>query len=107
MACKSFAKPPCLFYYHNMTPQKRELIQRVIDGDLRLLPLMHQLDGFTHSMRMFTWLNQNKIVGVELYALWTLNFKSSWLGLGKWVVMMINKDNQIRKVIAGKDYISK
>ncbi len=90
-----------------MTPQKRELILKVADDQFDALPILYQLEGFVHSERMFKWLIQNGITGKEFIKIYQINFKLSWLGLGKWLVQMVNKDNQIRKVIAGRDYITK
>ena len=90
-----------------MNDKRRELILRVADGENRNFPILHQIDNFVHSEKMFIWMIQNGITGKNLFELYTIEFMNSWLSLGKWVIMMINKDTQIRKVIAGKDFIVK
>ena len=80
---------------------------RVADDCPNAFPIVHQLDGFVHAERMFEWMIREKMTGNSLVQTYIHDFKGSWLSLGKWVIMMINKDTQLRKVIAGKDYIVK
>ena len=80
---------------------------RVADDNPNAFPILHQLDGFVHADKMFEWMIQEKMTGENLVQTYIHDFKGSWLSLGKWVIMMLNKDNQLRKVIAGKDYITK
>lgn len=90
-----------------MTPQRRELILRVCDGNQNAFPIVHQLDGFVHAERMFKWMIRENMTGNNLVETYIHDFKCSWLTLGKWVIMMINKDTEMKKVIAGKDYMPK
>lgn len=90
-----------------MNSKRRDLILQVANDNMDALPIIHQLDGFVHAERIFEWMIQNKMVGNSLVETYVHDFKCSWLSLGKWVIMKANKDTQIRKVIAGKDYISR
>lgn len=90
-----------------MTPKRRDLILAVADDNMEALPIIHHLCGFVHCEQMFTWMIKNKMTGKSLVETYKLDFKHSWLSLGKWVVMKASGDQKIRKVIAGKDYISK
>lgn len=98
------AKPPCFNYFLSMTPQRRELILRIADGKNSAFPVLHQLDGFVHADRMFTWLIRNNIVGNTFLEYYVQKFRCSWLSFGKWIVMKINKEAEVTRVIAGKDY---
>ena len=89
-----------------MSPLLRDLILQVADDKFDALSIIHPLCGFVHADAMFEWMIANKMVGTSLIATYTHDFKNSWLSLGKWVIMKASKDQQIRKVIAGKDYIS-
>jgi hypothetical protein len=87
-----------------MDTKKRELFFRVIDGDSRLIEIMFHFDRFTHCERMLEWLIQNKITGKTFFDLYLNTFKASWLSMGKWVVMRVNKDKELKPVYAGKDF---
>lgn len=87
-----------------MTPQKRELILMVADGNMNTLPILHQLDGFIHSERMFKWLIQNKITGTTFLEYYSQKFQHSWLTFGKWITMKVNGEAEFARVIAGKNY---
>ena len=89
-----------------MTPKRRDLILQVADDQMDALPIIHPLCGFVHVDAMFEWMIANGMVGKSLIASYTLDFHNSWLSLGKWVIMKASKDQKIRKVIAGKDYIT-
>lgn len=90
-----------------MTPKRRDLILQVADDQFKALDLIHNLSGFVHCEPMFEWMIRNKMVGKNLLETWALDFEYSWLSLGKWVLMKARGDQDVRKVIAGKDYISK
>ena len=78
---------------------------QVANDQMDALPIIHPLTGFVHADAMFEWMIRNKMVGKSLVTSFTLDFHNSWLQLGKWVIMKAQKDQKIRKVIAGKDYI--
>ena len=87
-----------------MESKRRDLILQVADGDPRTFPILYQLDRFVHADKMFAWMLANGIKGKYLVEVVSENFKHSWLTFGKWVVMRVNKDTQLRSVIAGKDF---
>jgi len=89
-----------------MTPKRRDLILQVANDEMDALPIIHPLCGFVHADAMFEWMIANKMVGKSLITSYLEDFKGSWLSLGKWVIMKASKDQKIRKVIAGKDYIT-
>jgi hypothetical protein len=88
-----------------MTPKRRDLILQVANDRMDALSIIHPLCGFVHADAMFEWMIKNKMVGDSLIKTFTLDFHNSWLSLGKWVIMKASKDQKIRKVIAGKDYL--
>lgn len=78
---------------------------RIADGNAQALPILFELDGFVHAERMFRWMIANKITGETFVEMVQNQFQHSWLSFGKWVVMRVNKDKEVKKVIAGKDFI--
>ena len=88
-----------------MNEQRRELILKVSDGNMQVLPILHQLDGFVAAEQMYYWMIQERMTGDNLLQSWIHDFKGSWLSMGKWIIMKMNKDNEIRKIIAGVDYV--
>lgn len=87
-----------------MTPKRREQILAIADGNPQTFPILHQLDHFVHADKMFDWLIKNRITGKTLVDLIANEFQHSWLTFGKWVIMRVNKDNEMKKVIAGRDF---
>lgn len=87
-----------------MDNKRRELIFKVIDGDVRNVDVMFHFDRFVHCERMLEWLIANKITGKAFFDMYLNEFKASWLQFGQWIVMKANKDTTVQKIYAGKDY---
>jgi hypothetical protein len=87
-----------------MNDLRRELFFKVIDGDPRLVDIMFQFDRFKHCERMLQWLVVNKITGPKFFDIYLNQFKASWLTMGKWIVMKINKDSELKPLIGGRDF---
>lgn len=87
-----------------MNEMKRELIFKVIDGDPRVVDIMFHFDRFKHCERMLQWLVANKITGSKFFDIYLNQFKASWLTMGKWIVMKINKDSELKPLIGGRDF---
>lgn len=88
-----------------MNPIRRELIHRVADGYNKNYQVLHHIDGFVHAERMYKWLIAHKITGKNFWEFYSKTFKYSWLTLGKWLVMKINKEAELARVVAGRDYV--
>lgn len=69
-----------------------------------MVDIMFQFDRFKHCERMLQWLIANKITGKKFFDLYLGDFKASWLTMGKWIVMKINGDSEMKALIGGKDY---
>lgn len=80
---------------------------RIADGNPQVFPILYQLDKFVHAERMFDWMIANGFTGSNLVEIFQKGFSHSWLTLGKFIVMKVNKETQMKKVIAGKDFVSR
>lgn len=87
-----------------MNDLRRELFFKVIDGDPRVVDIMFQFDRFKHCESMLRWLVANKITGKTFFEVYLNQFKASWLTMGKWIVMKINKDSELKPLIGGRDF---
>lgn len=87
-----------------MNENKRELFFKVIDGDPRVVDIMFQFDRFVHCERMLQWLVKNKITGKAFFDLYLGQFKASWLTMGKWIIMKVNKDSELKPIVGGRDF---
>ena len=87
-----------------MNPKRRELILTIADGHQENLSILYHLDRFKHSERILEFFVRNKITGRKFFELYQNEFKLSWLSMGKWAVMKINKSKELRPIIGGRDY---
>jgi len=78
---------------------------KVADDDLRCFPILHKIDRFVHADKILEYFVKEKITGKRFYDDFYLRkFKLSWLSMGKWAVMKLQKEKHYRPIIAGKDF---
>lgn len=87
-----------------MNESKRDLIFKVIDGDPRVVDVMFHFDRFVHCERILQWLIKNKLTGARFFDVYLNEFKASWLTMGKWIIMKIQKDTEMKPIIGGRDF---
>lgn len=90
-----------------MTDSRRELILKCIDGDQRLLHLMHAFTMFYRCDEMLQWLIVNKLTGLALYD-WSHSesFAGSYFQTAKFVLTKVKREKELQAVIGGKDFIT-
>lgn len=88
-----------------MSPRRRDLFQRVMDGDPRTLTILHIFDGFARCEEMLNWLIQHGYTGQKFFAWVKIYHEGSPLGAGKEILMRLNKDQEASPVIFGKDFL--
>lgn len=89
-----------------ISSQRRELIFKVLDDFINpgMLRVVHELTNYRYCDNILLWLIANKITGKELNEFLNIQFKGSILSMVQYVVKIINKDNEIKPIIYGKDY---
>jgi len=87
-----------------LTPKTKELMHRVIDGDIEALPIMHQLTRYTHADNILSWLKMNNITGKTLVDWHKNDFKKSTLGMVNFICQRYNKSKEKFKTIYGRDW---
>lgn len=88
-----------------MNPKTKELMHVVINGNLALVPIMHQLSHYRDINKFLSWLNRNHIVGNNLVEWLQLTHQNSVLNMVKFIVKRHNKGIQNNELIFGKDWI--
>ena len=99
----AMAKTSLWLYCFIMDLIKRDIIFKLANDDFRAFPIIHALDSFVHSEKIFRFLISQGITGPKLVELHDKNFKRSWLNLGRWVIMCLRNEKTLPKVYAGKD----
>ena len=87
-----------------MTPQRRDLMLRVVDGHQSVLPLVYHADRLTRCDEVLVWLIKNNITGFRFISFFQEK-DFSILQTFSDVLRRINKEKQCSPIIAGKDYI--
>jgi len=78
---------------------------KVADDDHRCFPILHKIDRFVHADKILEYFVKERITGKRFYDDFYLRkFKLSWLSMGKWAVMKLQKEKHYRPIIAGKDF---
>lgn len=82
-----------------------DMHRAVADGDMRLAPLMFQINLCVDREAILKWLFENHLTGDELVKWQTVSFGGGMLALIKEVKKRIAKEDEVRAIIVGKDYL--
>lgn len=87
-----------------MTPFRRELMFKVMDGQKDVLPYLHHFTFYHQCDEILRWFIKNNLIGKEFLA-WTRNkFGISMLDVSKYVLNRLTKDES-RLVLYGRDFL--
>lgn len=89
-----------------MSPRRRELIFKCIDGDSRLLPAMHMCTQFYRCDDIIEWLISNRFTGKNLWDWIKSEHGGSYFGMAKFVLTKLKREQELQPVIAGRDFIT-
>ena len=87
-----------------MSNTQKDFYLRIIDQDPRVIPIAHGISRYKNQLDISIWLIRNKITGEILLDFLKVNFENSIMSMVKFIIMKINKDNQIKPIYAHKDY---
>jgi len=82
----------------------RQKYLRVLDGEVSILPIMHQISNYRDADKILSWLIKNSLTGKEFKTWFNGNFQGSLLSMIKWVAMKNNKEKEYRPIMAGRDW---
>jgi len=82
----------------------KNLMHMVMDGNLNLVAIMHQLHRYKDHKIILTWLIRNRIMGNNLVDWLKINHDNSVLGMVKEIVRRHNKEATEKSMILGKDW---
>tara|TARA_B100000749_G_C18269903_1_gene399908 strand:- start:393 stop:710 length:318 start_codon:yes stop_codon:yes gene_type:complete len=83
---------------------QRELYLRIVDGDPRVMPIVHQIHNYRYSVDISRWLYENQITGKILLDFLKVSFENSIMGMVKFIIMKINRAKEIKPIYVNKDY---
>ena len=80
------------------------MILRIIDGQPDLIPIMYNFDKFVHAEKILGYFLKEGWTGVKFREIYQNKFKLSWLTMGKYAVMKLKKEKNMKPIFAGKDF---
>ena len=87
-----------------MSPARRDLMFRVMDGERKILPYLHHFDGYTRCDYMLSWLIDNHLTGKNFLD-WTQKyFPTGFMDCAVFILTRIDKDKESRPIIIGRDF---
>ena len=88
-----------------MTNAERDFYLRIIDDNPSVMPIVYEISKYKHSLDIQVWLIKNKITGKILLSWLKETFENSIINMVKFIIKKVNKDKEIKPIIAHKDYI--
>ncbi len=88
-----------------MTPKRKNLMHKVINDQMALVPIMHQLDRYTHCDKFLTWLIRNKITGQNLVEWLKIYHNNSIMNMVKFIIKTVEKSKDLPAIIYNKDWV--
>lgn len=87
-----------------ISPETKTLMHTVINGNMTVVPVMHQLSRYRDCQKFLKWLIINNITGHNLLDWLKIDFDNSVMGMVKFIVKTHNKDKDLKPIILGKDW---
>lgn len=87
-----------------LTKERKELMMQVVDDDLTVIPIMHQLSRYVHCDKFLKWLIANRITGKDLRYWLTFQHANSVMTMVQFIIMKVNREKVFRPVLLGKDW---
>ena len=87
-----------------MSQEAKELMHKVMDGQIVLVPVIHQLTRYVDHEKFLKWLVINKITGANLLDWIKINFRGSLLEMVKYIIKINNREREIAPIYYGKDW---
>lgn len=89
----------------NLSPKTKELMHSVMDGNLAVVPILHQLSHYRDVDKFLVWLNRNNIKGQNLIEFLKFEHQNSVMGMVKFIVKSHNKNRDLKPIVIGRDWI--
>jgi len=96
--------PPEPLIAPKMDNFRRDLMFRVISGDVRVIPIVYQIDQFKDCDKILRWLIANSIVGYQLFEWLKLYHGNSPLRMVTHIINLIERNANVkRRLYANRD----
>lgn len=86
-----------------MTPQRRSLMFRVMDGRREILPYLHHFDHYAQCDEILKWLVSARLTGKEFLDWSVGTFGTSLMGPAKFIISRITPSDG--KIEIGRDWV--
>ena len=88
-----------------MDNEMRDLMHQVMDGDSRIVPILHRMQPLTRLKDILQWLVLNGITG-ENFVQWYYELHGeSIVSIASWALKYIRRDLTPQPIIYGKDWL--
>ena len=88
-----------------LDPEIKDLMHTVMDGNIHLIPIMHQLYCYRDCRGFLKWLVLSNIKGTNLLDWLKVNHNNSVLSMVKFIIKSQNKALEEKPIIYGKEWI--
>lgn len=89
----------------SMTNERRDLIHKVMDGHLKILPTMHALTHYRHCDNFLKWLDKNRIRGIDLEQWLQTYFNNSVMSMVKFIIKTNEKNQEYKPIVLNQDWV--
>lgn len=88
-----------------LSNKTKDLMKIVINDNMYLVPIMHQLSHYTYRDGILNWLIDNRLVGYNLLDWLKINHDNSVLGMVKFIIKHHNKSLEEKEIRINRDWI--
>ncbi|MCK5608298.1 hypothetical protein KAR91_40830 [Candidatus Pacearchaeota archaeon] len=89
-----------------ISDKRKELIHTVMNDNIKLVNVMHQLTHYVHCDKFLSWLIRNNITGMNLEQWLMINFKNSIMSMVQYIIKVSENNSEFKPIIFNKDWIS-
>jgi len=86
-----------------MTPQRRDLMLQVMNGEPQALHYLHHLNFYTRCDDILSWLIKSRLTGKEFIQWSRFSFRDSMLNMSKHILSRIEKTDK-NSILYGIDF---
>lgn len=89
-----------------LSPKRRELMLRVADGDQRSFVYLFHLNSMRRCEDILEWLIHHRYTGRSFVDYVAVAHEGSVLSMARTVVMWLEKNEELRPILIGQDFVS-
>jgi hypothetical protein len=78
-----------------MSPERRNLILMIADGNPKALPYLYEFDKLVFAEKFYTWLILNRITGNTFVEYWEKKFQYSFKAFTEFILKHLKEDRPL------------